>query len=162
METEYWYQRIVLAEMTKAPSCGVGAFVKGNILLVGERPSNPDINPLVPEQPFCSSIGCSGWLNKLLEAEKIDESKLFWINAFLKDGSPVDITSIIETMQPSAVIALGSVAKEACHTAGVDYYGAYHPQYWKRFKSKMKYPLLELLAFLQINIPEGNIGIRYK
>jgi hypothetical protein len=152
MEHEYWQRRIDLSRQTNAPSYGVGSFTEGNILLIGERASNPDLDPLVPEHPFCSSVGCSGWLNKKFQEEGIDEDKLFWINAFLKDGTKVEIKSVIDMLKPSAVVSLGVVAKNECIAEGIQCYGSYHPQYWKRFKSKYRYPLLDLLKFLQITI----------
>lgn len=149
MEQNYYQRRLDLAIKTNAPSYGTGSFVKGNILIVGEKPSNPDMDPSVPEQPFCSDKGCSGWLNGLLSREGIDESKLFWVNAYLKDGTQLDLKKIVDELKPSRVIALGTVARRSCGEHGIDSINVYHPQYWKRFRSKERYPLLDVLKLLQ-------------
>jgi len=154
MEQTHYSRRLELAKETSAP-IGVGSFRKGNILLIGEQASDPTTAP--EQQPFCSDRGCSGWLNKQLHNEKISEEKLFWVNALNNDGSWVNLRALVGQLQPSAVIALGTVAKKACVEQGIDQYSAYHPQYWKRFKSKFRYPLLDLLHFLTLNVPDGNL-----
>lgn len=148
MEREYYFRRQELAKLTNAPF-GVGAYVKGNILIIGEQASDPTNAP--EQEPFCSSKGCSGWLNKLLQAEGIPEEKLFWVNALYNDGTLVDLLALVEQLEPSAVVALGNVAKKSCADHGVQFFSAYHPQYWKRFRSKNRYPLLDLLNLLTKN-----------
>lgn len=145
MEREYCNRRIELAKITSAPF-GAGAFVKGNILIVGEQSSDPgsSLEPL----PFCSVDGCSGWLNEMLDREKIQEDRLFWVNPFRQDGTKTDLKRLSEDLEPSYVIALGRVAKESCETAGIKFLQMHHPQYWKRFRSTERYPLLDLLKFL--------------
>jgi hypothetical protein len=147
MKSSY-LKRLELAILTEAPF-GVGSFTPGNILLVGEQASNPASAP--EQQPFCSDQGCSGWLNQRLAAEKIPEEKLFWVNALNNDGSMVDLQRLVEQLKPSAVIALGTVAKRTCERQCVAKIAVYHPQYWKRFRSKERYPLLDILQFLLLN-----------
>lgn len=138
-----WQDRVTLAKATYAP-LGVGNFNPGVTLLIGEQSSRPTE---APEQlPFCSDRGCSGWLNKQLEQSQVDESRLFWVNALNNDGSPIQLKQLLEGLKPSKVIALGNVAEKLCRDEEVDYIKAYHPQYWKRFKSKHRYPLLDLLS----------------
>lgn len=121
--------------------------MSGNIVLIGEQASHPEG---APEQlPFCCHKGCSGWINWLLEEEKIPEEWLFWINVYNNDGSVADL-NILNQIEPSLVVALGNHAAQECLKRGFDYIKLPHPQYWKRFKSKERYPLLDLL---RKNIP---------
>lgn len=137
--------RIKLGLNTKAP-IGVGSFAPGSVLLIGEQASDPTTAP--EQQPFCSTKGCSGWLNLKLQEAEVPEEKLFWINALNNDGSEVDLQLLVQQLQPSAVIALGGIAQRVCREQGVEFEAQYHPQYWKRFKSKHRYPLLDRLKEL--------------
>jgi hypothetical protein len=152
---ERYLRRIKLKEQT-APvwAHGVGAFVTGNILLIGEQASDPTNAP--EQQPFCSSKGCSGWLNRLLEQEEIPEERLFWLNALNNDGSRVQLQRYVAELRPSHVVALGSVASKLCQEQNVLHHRFYHPQYWKRFHSKKPYALIE---FLRRNLHPSATGI---
>ena len=145
MSTERWHYRVDLARQTGAPF-GAGAFKPGNVLLIGEQASDPAAAP--EQQPFCSSKGCSGWLNNKLEEEAIPEEKLFWVNALNNDHTPVNLTKLVVDLKPSVVIALGGIAQKQCKVQGVSFQPFYHPQYWKRFKSKHRYALLDKLREL--------------
>lgn len=153
-----YLHRIKLKEFT-APAWahGVGAFVEGNILLIGEQASDPKNAP--EQQPFCSSKGCSGWLNDLLEAEGIPEEKLFWLNALNNDGSKVELWRYVDSLKPSCIIALGNVASKVCHEQMITHEKCYHPQYWKRFQSQNRYGLIDLLQHRVKNIPGYSGGI---
>jgi hypothetical protein len=137
--------RIKLARDTNAPY-GVGAWKAHNILLVGEQAANPSINS--EQQPFCSEHGCSGWLNNKLEEAGIPEEKLFWVNALNNDGSPANLRTINHILQPKAIIALGKVAEKHCNEFFVPFTYVPHPQYWKRFKYSIEYPLIKILKDL--------------
>lgn len=119
-----------------------GNLETAEFVLVGERPANESKNERY--YPFCDIAGCSGWLNLLLDKEKIPEEKLFWINAVHLDGSQNDHT-LLDLLEGRQIICLGRVAERWVKQAGKKYVQVPHPQYWKRFKSKEKYPLLELL-----------------
>jgi hypothetical protein len=153
-----YLHRIQLKQAT-APewAFGVGAFIKGNILLVGEQASDPKNAP--EQQPFCSSKGCSGWLNRLLEEDGVPEDKLYWLNALNNDGSVVNFRSYLAALEPSTVIALGNVAARVCSEQDIPFVKCYHPQYWKRFHSMKPYPLLDLLQQSLKNIPVGRDGL---
>ena len=142
MSKERYLKRIALAEETGAPF-GVGSYTKGVTLIIGEQASDPQNAP--EQRPFCCTKGCSGWLNKLLEIEGIDESKLFWVNALNNDGKPVRLDEVVSALRPKKVIALGKVAQNLCSDQYVHCEPCYHPQYWKRFKNKYRYPLLDML-----------------
>lgn len=125
---------------------GVGAFIKGNVLILGEQASDPSNAP--EQQPFCSSKGCSGWLNNLLEEAKIPEDHLFWLNVNNNDGTKIDLHPYIHSLKPRAVIALGSVAATRCIDQQIEYEKFYHPQYWKRFHYNEPYVLIDRLREL--------------
>jgi hypothetical protein len=119
---------------------------RGQILLVGDRPG-----PSAPKEqyyhhtPFYSTKHCSGWLNMLLEEENIPEKKLVWINSADENGKHYPI-SLATSMKPKKIIALGGKAADWLKKNGVkDFIKVPHPQFWRRFKSKEPYVLIELL-----------------
>jgi len=130
---------------------GAGSYTKGVILLVGEQTSHPDENKY--HIPFCSTKGCSGWLNALLEDAGIPEERLFWINALDNDGSDVDLRKIYDELEPCMVIALGNIARDKLKKFDIEGFGIVpHPQYWKRFKHKQPYPLINVLkGFMELD-----------
>jgi hypothetical protein len=138
-------RRIDLAIETHAPF-GAGAFITGNVMIVGEQDSDPTAS--VEQRPFCTTKGCTGWLNKQLEAEGIPEEKLYWINALNNDYSTVDLPRLVDALKPRAILALGGIAQKVCKDYEVEFKPFYHPQYWKRFKSKQPYALIETLKEL--------------
>lgn len=145
MSQERVLKRISLAVETRAPF-GAGAFLEGNVMIVGEQDSDPTASRL--QRPFCTDKGCTGWLNKLLDAENVPEEKLFWVNALHNDDSEANVNHLVAFMKPSAVLALGGIAQRICKDQGIEFEPFYHPQYWKRFKSKYPYALLERLKEL--------------
>lgn len=140
-------ERFRLGLVTKAP-IGAGAFLPGSIMLVGERTSHPERNKY--HAPFCSIKACSGWLNTLLEAAGVPETKLFWVNALDNDGTNVNLRELYDIINPPSVIALGKVAEHALAEQGITAISVPHPQYWKRFKSKQEYPLIPILKGLVV------------
>lgn len=119
-----------------------GHFGDNDIVLVGERPSG--VSPLQKTYPFCGLNGSSKWMNNLLDAEKIDEADLFWVNAYDGYGKSND-PLLVKNCLSATVIALGNVASEWCKENGVIHLKIYHPQYWKRFRAGERYPLLDLI-----------------
>src|SRR5271167_2568374 len=116
------------------------------ILIVGDRPGpSAPKEPYYHHTPFYSTKHCSGWLNLLLEAEKIPEKKLVWINSADENGKYYPI-SLVTAMEPKKIIALGGKAAAWLKKNGVeDFILMHHPQYWKRFHNKERYPLIDLL-----------------
>lgn len=124
---------------------GVGAWRPGrSVLLVGERPNLRRGQTYLG--PFCawSNVGCSSWLSHRLEAARIPERDLYWINAYDRRGHAAD-PRFLNHLQPRLVVALGSVAARWCRRHDVRHVSVPHPQYWKRFRSRQPYPLLEAL-----------------
>ena len=145
-------KRFRLGLKTNAP-IGAGSYTNGVVMLVGEQVSHPDENKY--HAPFCSTKGCSGWLNTLLEEAAIPEEKLFWINAIDNDGTEVNLRQIYDTIEPCTVFALGNVARDQLRKQGITSFGHVpHPQYWKRFKSKQPYPLIVALTGILSMIPK--------
>ena len=135
-------ERFRLRIKTNAPT-GAGSYTRGVVLLVGERTSHPEQNKY--HAPFCSTKGCSGWLNAKLEEAEIPEKELFWINALDNDGTPMNLRKIYDELEPRQVLALGNVARDHLQKAGISHGMVPHPQYWKRFKHKEPYPLITVL-----------------
>jgi hypothetical protein len=116
-------------------------------VLVGEKPGNGARN--LPANfhhtPFYSTKNSSLWLNTLLLRTGINEEHLFWINSADMDGVPAS-TSHLQGWGDAEIIALGGAAEKWISGAGMTCARFYHPQAWKRFRSKEEYPLI---AFLQ-------------
>lgn len=151
--SQRYLRRIQLSETAPSWVQGVGAFVEENILLIGERPNLPR-DSKDAGRPFCSDHGCSGWLNNLLDEENVPEEKLCWVNALYANGERVPLLPYVKVFQPSYVIALGKIAQKACLDMNIDHETVPHPQYWKRFRSKERYPLLDVLNRCLINVPD--------
>ena len=140
-------RRLELGRLTKpAGILGTGSFILGNILIVGEQAASPSTSP--EQEPFCTSRGCSGWLNAKLELAGIPEDLLFWVNALNNDGTTLDLTFYVDQLQPMLVFALGRVAKNSCINQRINHESFPHPQYWRRFRTKEPYPLIVRLEEL--------------
>ena len=120
----------------KPPATGIGHWNEGSVLLVGDRVSKRGF----PDMPFVSfnEAGCSAWLARQLEAWKVPESKLYWVNSH--DLAP-DFMGRADA--PSTVVALGQFAAQWCRRAGLPYTEVEHPQYWKRFHASEEYTSLK-------------------
>lgn len=130
---------------------GAGAFRPGVTLLVGERPGVAHSGQLKHRLPFVSfdGGGCAGWLAEQLEAASVKEADLYWINAYDALDVPTD-AMFVRALKPKRIIALGREAMEWCHHNHREFSAPYqhvpHPQYWKRFRSRTRYPLLDVLG----------------
>lgn len=119
------------------------SFARNNVIaIIGEKPAA--ISPLQKSYPFLDIAGSSGWLNCALNKTPAREDKLFWVNALNFDDSKNN-PEIINQLNPKHVICLGKVAEKWATENGWDFKAFPHPQYWKRFKSKEPYPLIEFL-----------------
>lgn len=126
-----------------------GCTAPGKVVLVGDRPGpGAPKNASYHHTPFYSTKNSSSWINCLLLKEGIPEEQLMWINAYDKDGVP-NAPTVLFNLSPAAVIALGGNAAKwltgVCGLQPGQFTETYHPQYWKRFRSKDRYPLLDLL-----------------
>lgn len=136
-------ERINLAKISRPPF-GMGNFKKGNILIIGEQSAKPPLHP-IGQDPFCGTKGSSVWINEQLDKAKIREEDLFWINALNLDGSKADVEMIVKKLKPAKVIALGNIPSKLCNDLSIPHIKVPHPAYWKRFHSKIKYPLIQYL-----------------
>ena len=117
-----------------------------SILLVGDRPA-----PSAPRDPrlhvpFGALKNSSLYINMALQAAKINEAELSWVNAADARGVPTEY-QILE-LPWKHIIALGNKAaawlkKSPQHPHFVT---VHHPAAWKRFHSKEPYPLIELIG----------------
>jgi hypothetical protein len=118
------------------------------IIIVGERPTTI-LNKLDACDnlvvPFGSLRGCSGWLNKQLHVANVPEEKLFWLNAYDGFGKLTDLKKYVTLLNPVTTITLGNVASDECKKLNIEHEFYYHPQYWKRFRNKEQYPLINCL-----------------
>ena len=127
----------------KYQNCAGNFKLDGSITaIIGEKPSAQ--SPLKRSYPFGDTSGCSGWLNTLIIKGRIKEESLFWVNAINLDGSEND-PSMINELKPKQIVCLGKVAEKWAKKNGWEFVSFPHPQYWKRFKSKEPYPLIEFL-----------------
>lgn len=131
-----------------------GCTVPEAIVLVGDRPGPAaPKDPSYHHTPFYSTKNSSSWLNCQLLREEIPEERLLWINAYDKDGVPNDPTTLLN-LRPDTIIALGGNAAKwlegVCGLEAGQFVETYHPQYWKRFRSGERYPLLDILKGLAL------------
>lgn len=125
------------------PGPGIGAWrPHESILMVGERIAE---NLHGVDWPFTGMLGSSYWMTTQLQEHGYPEERFYWVNAFKPDTTPQN-PAFIDELHPRLVIALGSVAKKWLTDAGVEHVHVEHPQYWKRFRAKDPYPLLEVLS----------------
>jgi hypothetical protein len=124
--------------------------LKAKVIIVGDRPgpaapTDPDYH----HTPFYSIKHCSGWLNALLQERDISENDLLWLNAADRLGNPTDPRILKDNVSLLGlhIISLGGnaqrwLAKDCKQGSEM----IYHPQYWKRFRNKEPYPLIDRLA----------------
>ncbi len=130
-----------VAVLSQFDNCA-GHFGSCAVVLVGESPGA--VSQFKKTYPFCGLNGSSKWLNNLLDAENIQESDLFWVNAY--NGRRVSNDPLlVKNCLSATVIALGNKASEWCEKNGVKHHKTYHPQYWKRFRATERYPLIDLI-----------------
>lgn len=121
---------------------GIGNLSVGNTLIIGDSPGP---NSHGYNTPFVGT-GSGLWLLRQMEAAEIDESNLYWINAY--DGFGREMSNdFMVNLRPSRIITLGNEAKRWASTRSTFHpvTNLQHPQYWLRFRSKEEYPLLQLL-----------------
>ena len=122
---------------------GSGNLIPGGILLVGDQ-VNHKVSPW--PYPFVADSGCSVWLTQQLEDAGIRESSLYWVNARGRDGNPTPLGEWLDYLQPSLIVAMGKEAKTWCrYLTDEGVADVPHPQYWSRFMSKSRYPLMDII-----------------
>lgn len=133
---------IISAMMQDLVCFGIGNFNSGNILIVGESPG-PGSQGF--NTPFVGS-GSGQWLTRKLEEADVDETRLYWINAYDGYGVPAS-PEFIHTLKPSKIVVLGAEARKWASVVSPEYeiIHVHHPQYWLRFRSNEEYPLTNLL-----------------
>lgn len=145
---EHLRQELARARPVENLGPGIGNFAYGTTLMVGEQ-VNQTI-ALDPRWPFVAATGSSLWLAERLEEAKVSERQLYWVNA-ITDGIETD-PAFLTYLKPSRIIALGTTASVWCDKHKLQHVGLRHPQFWKRFRGKDPYPLLEALAQPQVDL----------
>lgn len=121
-------------------NCGGNYDPKAKVtVIIGEQPAGESKQQRM--YPFMAMDGCSGWLNRQLAEIHLDNLKMFWVNALNLDGSEND-PRIVNSLNPKEIICLGKIAEKWAKKNGWEITTYPHPQYWKRFKSKLPYPLV--------------------
>jgi hypothetical protein len=158
-DTTFWFK--TLDEQRSKPNDGPGV---GNwqpervILIVGERPGN-EAPCTKKDYAFLSSKGSSAWLCKQLEHAGFPEKHIYWINAYDRNDVRTD-PSFVDILKPWSIYALGAYASKWCsESAFMNHHGFNHPQYWKRFRSSERYPLIETIEqndYHRLDFPRSN------
>jgi hypothetical protein len=129
-----------------------------SILLVGDRPANDAPNdPEYHYTPFSALHHSSLWVNLQLHNAGIPEEWLTWINSADNWGNPMRYDVLQHPWQQ--IILLGGNAKKWIDRAQPEVLvqaGTLHPQAWKRFHSKDRYPLLDLIQEARARLPDPN------
>lgn len=134
-------------KLRKTRFCAIvqGQEVSAKVLIVGDRPG-----PAAPKTstyhhtPFYSVKHCSGWLNERLVAEGIAERDLVWLNSAAWQGNDYAL-DILDRVSVNSIVALGGNAARWLSRANKQFVKVDHPQFHKRFKSKLNYPLFDVL-----------------
>lgn len=119
--------------------------LSANYVLVGEAFADlKDQDPFY-QWPFgsFSQEGCSQWLTHGLIEKLIPEDDLLWVNADQEDTALKDLINSHERL---CVVALGSVAYEKLRDLKIACEVVPHPQWHKRFNSRNRYQLFNLLG----------------
>lgn len=129
-----------------------GAQVSPKVILLGDTPGpgRPQ-DPSYHHTPFYSTKNSSLWINRLLWESGVQDSDLLWFNTTLASGLPLDGRLVSKQLGADPeIICLGGNAEKwftQRFTYRPDSYAkVHHPQAWKRFHSKERYPLLDVLA----------------
>jgi hypothetical protein len=138
-----------LVEMQRAknPLHNIRTLSAGNwnapIVVVGESFAEHKNNDAMYQLPFVSmsGSGCSAWLAGELHWGGISEQSLLWINA----DELAKVPEFFDWHAGKKFVTLGDKAACVLQDHGQTYYPAPHPQYWKRFKSGVEYPLIKML-----------------
>lgn len=131
-----------------------GVMPVNTILLIGDRPApNAPADPGFHFTPFGAFCHSSLWLNRELDAAKIPEHKLTWINSADVNGEPTNAAVLKHNW--TGIIALGGNAAKWVSKAKINkpFAQVQHPQAWKRFHSKEHYPLISALESLCRGMP---------
>jgi thymidylate kinase len=110
------------------------------VVLIGEAFAERKDNDAWYQWPFASfsGEGCSQWLADQLDAVDVGEDQVLWLNA------DQDL-SVLHNLNPERVVALGNKAYEQLYRLKITAATVPHPQAFKRFNAKQRYPLLDLI-----------------
>lgn len=141
-------QAVEMSRPRRNDGPGIGDYNLGSTLIIGEQ-INEDAAAHV-EWPFVAATGCSLWLAEQLNEAAVSEKGLYWVNAADHQGVLLD-PGFIAQMHPGKIIALGKTAAIWCRQQKLEGVAEVpHPQYWKRFRHRDPYALIEALKEPQV------------
>lgn len=113
---------------------------EGRIVLIGEAFAERKDCDALYQWPFASfsGEGCSQWLTEKLDLAEVSEDQILWLN------SDQDL-SVLHDLNPGRVITLGTEAYQQLYKLKIKAASVQHPQTWKRFNYRQRYPLLDLI-----------------
>lgn len=144
VDTTFFALNSVIIELMRMPRHSAALASAGNlnarVVLVGKSFGEQKDNDPFYQWPFASFShrGCSQWLTTELATGGVSESELFWLNA----DQPL---AVLHELSPDYIVALGNVAYQQLCEHKIEAVEIQHPQYWKRFDSAGRYPLLDLI-----------------
>lgn len=112
-----------------------------HVVLVGESfAERKDVDAWY-QWPFgsFSNDGCSQWLTDQLDSIKVGENDILWLNA------DQDLSILYDLKPEQRIIAMGTEAYQQLYKLKIKAASVPHPQAWKRFNFKQRYPLLDLI-----------------
>lgn len=110
------------------------------VVLIGESFAERKDNDPWYQWPFASfsGEGCGQWLADQLDLVEVGEDDILWLN------SDQDL-SVLYDLTPERIIAMGTEAYQQLYKLKIKAASVQHPQTWKRFNFKQRYPLLDLI-----------------
>lgn len=114
---------------------------EAKVVLVGEAFAERKDCDAFYQWPFgsFSGEGCSQWLTDQLDLIEVGEDDLLWVNA------DQDLSMLYDLSPDQKIIALGDAAYSQLYRLKITASTVSHPQAWKRFNNKQRYPLLDLI-----------------
>lgn len=112
-----------------------------NIVIVGESFAERKDNDAFYQWPFASfnKGGSSQWLANQLESIEAGEDGLLWVDA------DQDLSFLLD-LKPGKIVTLGDKAYSQLYQKKVpDVVSCPHPQYFRRFGGRARYPLLNII-----------------
>ncbi len=136
-------QRLQAIDVEAFHSSGVRSHHHQAIMIVGE--GNQDLEG-GKRMAFISATGCSLFLHEALRQHP--KNRYYLTNADKGLGDVENRATLkreIEIVKPSRIIAMGAPAAKILADLRQTFDRTYHPQYWKRFKSKQFNELVDFL-----------------
>ena len=127
-------QRARLVHASAGVGNWIGSLAPGGLLVVGDRRSDSVARRWSKRPwPWFSSAGASRLLLRSLALVLGPRGPWSACNAWLDDGTAVDLERAVEVLEPAGVLALGREAAMECRRQRVRATEMQHPAHWVRF-----------------------------